>query len=124
MKIDWKILKEGGTSDKIARLLVKFKYTNWNNSAMIDKKAEKKKEPFDYKNPYNLWGLALILVGVLFGGGLGGLAGGIGGIAIMQIGRKDMSNPKKIGVCALVMIGTVFAYFMLASMVLSLFSQK
>lgn len=91
---------------------------------MFDKKDKEKKQAIDFSNPYNWWGFGLILIGVLGGGALGGLTGGICGYAIMAIGRKDMSNLKKIGINILITIGGIFAYLTLASMLLSFFPKK
>jgi len=91
---------------------------------MFNKKDMKKKEAIDFSNPYNWWGFGLILIGVLFGGALGGLTGGLCGYVIMAIGKKDMSNPKKIGINLLITIGGIFAYVTLASILLSFFPKK
>lgn len=89
---------------------------------MADKVEKKKKEPIDFSNPYNWWGFGIIIIGVVAGGALGGGMGALIGYAIMAIGKKNMSNAKKIGINILITIGGIFAYITLASIIMSFFS--
>jgi hypothetical protein len=91
---------------------------------MLDKKEKKKAEPIDFSNPYNWWGFGLLMIGVLFGGAIGGGTGAIVGYAIMAVGKKKMSHIKKIGICLLITIGGVFVFFTLASIIMSFFPKK
>lgn len=90
---------------------------------MVDKSNKKKKKAFDFSNPYNLWGIMLVIIGAAVGGAIGGGVGGGTGAAIIMIGKKDISHIKKIGICLLLTCLGIFVYIFLASLFLSFISK-
>lgn len=81
--------------------------------------GQKPKMKVDFKDPYAIWGIALIAVGVGFGGLIGGACGGGAGAYILQLSqKKEMANSTKVMHAVGATVLGVVAYVVIASLVL------
>jgi hypothetical protein len=76
-----------------------------------------KKNPINFKDPFTIWGFALIIIGVGFGGVIGGAMGGGAGAYILQMEKKGFENPKKIAYSLAVTMLAAMGYMLLATVI-------
>lgn len=85
----------------------------------MNSKQPNAKPSFDPKDPFQLWGIILVGLGVAFGGLIGGACGGGAGAYIMQLSKKEgMSQSTKYAHAAGATVLGVVAYVGLAALVL------
>lgn len=77
------------------------------------------KGPIDFSNPYDVWGFSIGIIGITLGGLIGGVVGTLSGYFIVQVGKKEMSKPMKIGLGSLISVVGIILYVILAAILVS-----
>jgi hypothetical protein len=79
--------------------------------------SNSQKNPINFKDPFTIWGFALIVIGVGFGGMIGGGMGAGAGAYILQMEKKGFGNSKKIAHSLAATVLAAMGYLLLATLV-------